>query len=299
MALLSVYNRLIRRDLARCGVASRGVGLRGGAVHYYDAPGRAAGPPLVLVHGLGDSANSWYQTIIPLARELGRVYALDLPGVGFSGLPAGRDHLSLEECVEVVADFCREVVREPCVLVGHSLGGALVLRLAARDVQRWLGVAALAPPGARIAAAEWQALIHAFAVPDRAAGRALLCRIFTAPPWPLVLVENDIRAVWRSAPVKKLIEAIRPGDFLGAAELGRIRCPCLLLWGTDERLLPPSLLDAFQRDLPPHARVEVVRGWGHAPQLERPTEVIERLIAFAESLPALGGAVATGRSQLL
>jgi pimeloyl-ACP methyl ester carboxylesterase len=284
LALLSVYNRLIRRDLVRCGVASRTVKLQGGAVHYYDAPGRPLAPPLVLVHGLADSANTWYQTIVPLARALGRVYALDLPGVGFSALPAGRDHLAIGECVEVVADFCREVVREPCVLVGHSLGGALVLRLAGRPMP-WLGVAAIAAPGARIAEAEWRALIHAFDVPDRAAGRILLNRIFTAAPWPLVLIENDLRAVWRSAPVKKLIESIHAEDFLDAAELGRIHCPCLLLWGTDERLLPSSLLDAFRRDLPSHARVEVVRGWGHAPQLERPTEVTERLIAFAESLP--------------
>ncbi len=283
MALLSFLNDLIKRDLVRSGVASRTVPLAGAQVHYYDAPGVGRTPPIVLVHGFGDSANTWYQVIGPLARELGRIYALDLPGVGYSKLPEGRDHLTLEQSVEIVRTFCAEVVREPCLLVGQSLGGAMVLRLGSRDVHPWVGVVAVAPAGARMTDAEWRDLRAAFEVPDRAAARVLLQRIFNAPPVPYVLIERDLRAVWRSTPVRKLMESLRPDDFLSPEELGRIRVPTLVLWGTDERLLPVTLLDYYRQHLP-RARIEVVHGWGHAPQQERPEELTERLVPFALGL---------------
>ncbi|MHB8419342.1 MAG: alpha/beta fold hydrolase [Myxococcales bacterium] len=291
MAVLSILNQIIRKDLVRSGVASRTVRLAGAEVHYYDAPGVGRAPPLLLVHGFGDSANTWYQLIGPLARELGRVYALDLPGVGFSKLPAGRDHLDLAESIEVVRAFCAEVIREPCLLVGQSLGGAMVLRLGGRDVHPWTGVAAVAPAGARMTEAEWLDLRAAFDVPDLAAARALLQRIFISPPIPLVLIERDLRAVWRSTPVRKLMESLRPDDFLTPEELARIRVPALVLWGTDERLLPPTLLGYYREKLP-QARIEVVHGWGHAPQQERPAELAARLVQFALGLTAPKRAVA-------
>jgi pimeloyl-ACP methyl ester carboxylesterase len=290
MALLSVFNQLIRKDLVRCGVASRTASILGAEVHYYEAAGNSDGPPVLLVHGFGDSANTWYQLIGPLARSLGRVYAIDLPGVGFSKLPEGRDHLNLEECVQTVGHFCQEVIREPCVLLGQSLGGALVLRIASRAEQPYLGLVAVAPAGARMTEAEWQELRHAFEVPDRASARALLGRIFTNAPWPLVLVENDLRAVWRSVPMRKLIESLRPHqDFLSPEELARVQIPSLLFWGTDERLLPVSMLTYYRRHLA-QTRIEVMHGWGHAPQLERPTELLERVVPFALGLPQPAGA---------
>ncbi len=292
MALLSVFNQLIRKDLVRCGVASRTATILGAAVHYYEAAGKPGAPPILLVHGFGDSANTWYQLIGPLARSLGRVYAIDLPGVGFSKLPEGRDFLNLEECVQTVAHFCREVIQEPCVLLGQSLGGALVLRLASRGDLPCLGVVAIAPARARLAATEGEGLRGALERPDPAGARGVLGRIFTAQPWPLVLVENDLRAVWRSVPMRKLIESLRPHeDFLSPEELARIGAPSLLLWGTDERLLPSSML-AYYRSHLPRTRIEVVHGWGHAPQLERPTELVERVVSFALGLEKPGADLA-------
>jgi pimeloyl-ACP methyl ester carboxylesterase len=283
MALLSLFNQLIRKDLVRSGVASRTVRLEGAEVHYYEAPGVGRAPPLLLVHGFGDSANTWYQLIGPLARSLGRVYALDLPGVGWSKLPEGRDHLNLEQSIQVVQAFCAEVIREPCLLMGQSLGGAMVLRLGSRNVHPWIGVAAIAPAGARMSEHEWNELRGAFEVPDRAAARALLQRIFNDPPVPFVLIEQDLRAVWRSTAVRKLMDSLRPEDFLTPEELARIQVPTLVLWGTDERLLPSTLLDYYRRHLP-RARIEVVHGWGHAPQQERPQELAARLVPFALGL---------------
>ncbi|MHB1844612.1 MAG: alpha/beta fold hydrolase [Deltaproteobacteria bacterium] len=288
----------MKRDLGRCGVASRNAAVQGAQIHYYDGAGGGHGPPVLLVHGFGDSANTWYQALVPLKRALGRVLALDMPGAGWSKLPEGRDHLSLRELYQATVEFVREVVGEPCVVVGNSLGGALALRFAARQPELCRGVMAIAPAGPPMTPEEFRELRDAFSAPDRAAARSVLKRIFTAPPFPLFLIDNDIRAVWRSPAVRKLLEGIDPEDFLLPGELAQIRVPCEVLWGTDERLLPSSFIDYFRQKLLPPARIEVVRGWGHVPQMERPSEVVERIVGFVRSLEA-SPAVEKQRASLL
>ena len=284
MALLSVFNNLIRKDLQRCGAESKTAEVKGSVIHYYEAPGRADLPPTLLIHGFGNSANTWYQTLIPLAKKLGRVLAIDYPGMGFSKLPAGRNHLSLSELIDTLEAFAREVMGVPGFIVGHSLGGAITLRLLSRQAEDrtkphfCLAATALAPAGAKMNAAEWQELRGLFDVPDRAAARTLLARVFSASPWPLWLVENDMRAVWRSPPTRKLMDSMQSEDFLTPKELSHIDVPLLLLWGTDERLLPPSLLEYYRQYLPKNATIEVMRGWGHAVQMEKPQELVERVV---------------------
>jgi pimeloyl-ACP methyl ester carboxylesterase len=292
MALLSVFNRLIERDLIRCGVASRHIGIQGAQIHYYDAPGHNAFPPTLLVHGFGDTANTWYQAIVPLAKALGRVVAIDYPGVGFSTLPAGRDFLRLAEIESVVEEFGRTVIGEPSLLVGHSMGGALALHMAAHQDDHpdsqvpWVGLVVISPAGARLTDSQWEELRNIFDVPDRDAARELLDRNFNSSPWPLRLVETDVRAVFRSPPVRKLLQSIEPRDFLSPDELAHIRIPTLILWGTEERVLPATLVEYYRQNLPPHATLEVVSGWPHASQVSKPDEVVSRIVHFAEALQA-------------
>ena len=59
--------------------------------------------------------------------------------------------------------------------------------------------------------------------------------------------------------------------------------PVLLLWGGSERLLPAETLDYYRTHLPPHAKVQVVEGFGHVPQVERPDELVSHLVRFADS----------------
>src|SRR5436853_552722 len=76
------------------------------------------------VRDLGDSLAGWAQVVGPLAREF-QVHLLDLPGHGLSGKPP---NWRLQTLADAVAQYARPL-RDP-VLVGHSLGGWLALRLA-------------------------------------------------------------------------------------------------------------------------------------------------------------------------
>src|SRR5947208_17102671 len=85
--------------------------------------------PVLLLHGLGDSAITWTLIIASLARDHA-VYAVDLPGYGFSSLPAGCSFSTLEQMCEVLVAFLHDVIGQPALVVGNPLGGWLAVKLA-------------------------------------------------------------------------------------------------------------------------------------------------------------------------
>jgi pimeloyl-ACP methyl ester carboxylesterase len=82
--------------------------------------------------------------------------------------------------------------------------------------------------------------------------------------------------------MRGLLDSVEPSDFLTPKELGQIAIPCLVLWATEEQLLPAELVDYFRRNLPPQGTLEVMKGWPHASQLEKPDELVNRIVRFAE-----------------
>jgi pimeloyl-ACP methyl ester carboxylesterase len=86
-----------------------------------------AGPPLVLTHGLGDDSGTWAGIPDILARRH-TVLSWDLPGHGRSAPPDPRNPYSWKEAVADLLDLVLEL-GPPVLLVGHSLGGYLSLRL--------------------------------------------------------------------------------------------------------------------------------------------------------------------------
>src|SRR5438067_3596336 len=94
--------------------------LLGGPVHYVDHGGQ--GPALLMIHGLGGSTLNWLDVAPGLAAR-NRVLAIDLVGFGLTP-PAGR-RSDVPTNLRLVDAFLREVVGEPAVLVGNSMGGLL------------------------------------------------------------------------------------------------------------------------------------------------------------------------------
>ena len=88
----------------------------------------------------------------------------------------------------------------------------------------------------------------------------------------------------RSHALQKLQASIQPSDCLTPEEMAAIRCPLLLIWGGSERLLPASFLDFYRANLPLRGRLEVVPGWGHAPQMEHPDELRAKVEVFVKGI---------------
>ncbi|MEM7280891.1 MAG: alpha/beta hydrolase [Pseudomonadota bacterium] len=98
------------------------------------------GAPVVLIHGVGLSSESWQHQVQALSRRF-KVFAVDLPG---HGQTTGVDHqLSMTKLCNWITRFCEHVVQKPCVLVGHSLGALIAIHTAARNSSSIKGMAAL------------------------------------------------------------------------------------------------------------------------------------------------------------
>ncbi len=91
-----------------------------------------AGPPdapvALLLHGTGAATHSWRQ-LAPLLAQRWQVIAPDLPGHGFTQTPANHD-LSLPAVARSVADLLRSWALQPSLVVGHSAGAAIAVRMA-------------------------------------------------------------------------------------------------------------------------------------------------------------------------
>lgn len=279
MEWMQVANRAIRSGLRLRGVESDIVELQGTPVHYYRARGSGRGAPLLLVHGLGSSANAFFRTIPPLAGRFGRVFALDLPGNGFSPVPPSGP-MALRAMVDVILDFCRRVVGEPVFLVGNSLGGGMALYAAGQEPGALRALGLVSPAGARLSDERWTALMRSFDVSSRKDARALVDKLFAHPPLMMRLFAGELQKMVSTDTVRSIVAGVSPADAVAPEALHALSMPTLLIWGQREKLMPPEAIDYFRANLPPSAEVMEVPDFGHMPQMEHPRQFVERLTRF-------------------
>ena len=108
----------------------------GGRKVYYAAMGLdqpTDTPAVILLHGFGGFFMDWPRVMAPISRHT-RVYAIDLPGWGFSEV--NPDAKSLEDDVTVVREFMRELGIENAVLGGLSYGAGVAWAAAAMNLER-------------------------------------------------------------------------------------------------------------------------------------------------------------------
>jgi len=284
--LLATLQGYVRRRLVASGASSDLHLVAGHSVHAYRLPGAGVGPPVVLVHGLGGSANGWVRILQGLARDFSAVYALDLPGNGFSPLPASGP-LTLEEQLDVLHAFCSEVVKAPAFVVGNSLGGALSVILAAVHPEDVAALGLVAPAGGQMTPESLTELMRVLDVRTTADAVRLTRRLFHRAPLLAILFAPEMKKMHATPAVRALRTHAQVRSHIPPELLRTLRAPTLLLWGASEKLLPREQLDWYRAHLPPGARIEVVEGFGHVPQMERPRELVERLRAFADEIGLL------------
>jgi pimeloyl-ACP methyl ester carboxylesterase len=107
------------------------VKIHGRRVSYFHMGLRHKGPAIILLHGFGGFFMDWPRVMAPLARRH-RVYALDLPGWGFS---EPRDNtIGIEDDVGVIDEFIKHHQLEEVILVGISYGAAVSWAAAASKI---------------------------------------------------------------------------------------------------------------------------------------------------------------------
>jgi pimeloyl-ACP methyl ester carboxylesterase len=248
------------------------------------------GPALVFVHGLGASWQSWLENIPEFARDH-RVVAMDLPGFGYSELPA--EDISIEGHARWCFALLDALGIDEVAVVGNSLGGFIAAEMAIRAPERVRTLTVVS------AAVFWQdyrraqPLVGLARLSDAYVARALTRStdaVATRPrlrSWALAtagfryphliskeLAHELVRSARRTDGFLPALEAL--ADYPLDEELPKIGCPTLIVWGAHDTLVPVKDAKRMQ-ELIPNARREVFERTGHVAMLERP-ERFNRLL---------------------
>jgi pyruvate dehydrogenase E2 component (dihydrolipoamide acetyltransferase) len=246
----------------------------GGETIHYLRSGSGA-KVIVLVHGFGSDARSWTMNLPALAASA-TVYALDLPGHGAS--PA-RDIGGLDRLTGIVAEAITTLTPEPVHLVGHSMGGAIALRLAELTPSCLRALTLIAPAG--VGTGRNTAFIPAYLGMEDAASAEHALRMLVHHPALLNRqIIEDVLAARRQPHIYAAWQAMRSvGGEVWArpaaarAALAALNVPVQIIWGERDAVLPPEGLDT----LPPTVHLHRVADAGHVPHLEA-MEAVNRLI---------------------
>src|SRR5713226_4336208 len=269
--------------------------LRGVRLRWFEA---GEGETLLLVHGFGGAASNWAAVAPALARR-SRVLVPDLPGHGGStALPGPPERL--DPYAERLALLLERAAAAPAVVVGHSLGGVVALRIAlrrpelvravalagsagigsaTRESERALTLASLVKPGKRISRRRrWfarNALLRRVAfgfvsVADPRALSPLVANAFLAGS----ALHTDVRSAG---------DALVRDD--PRVDLERVRCPALVLHGARDRQVP--LPDGVEYARRLGAPLRVIADCGHLLIGERPGAVVDAISDWVRELEEL------------
>jgi pimeloyl-ACP methyl ester carboxylesterase len=264
-----------------------------------------SGPPLLLLHGIANTAQTWAGVLERLAATH-TVIAPDLLGHGSSDKPRG--DYSVAGYANGMRDLLSVLDIEQATVVGHSLGGGIALQFAYQFPERierlvLVGSGGLGPdlsPSLRMAtlpgAEAVLTVLSGASGPLRAGLRAVDGvghRLGWKPVRDLAEAGEAILGLRDVEARRAFLRTLRGvADARGQAVTALDRLyladavPMLVIWGSRDPIVPAAHADTVRR-LVPSARVEVFDGAGHWPHLDDPDRFCRTLLDFlATTTPA-------------
>ncbi len=251
---------------------------------------RGCGPKLVLLHSLFMDHSTWNAVAAELSTDH-CVITPDLPGCGESEKPApSRFAYDIAAFTGAIADLYAALSIGRATVIGHGLGGAVALTLAARHpelVSSLIVIDALAEGAVpwlygRLAHVPLAGSLVFKQLLGRSLFGAYFRELFVANPAAITNARLDAYYQSFNAPAARgsALATLRATVDTRpvAAQTSRIQKPTLVLWGHRDRLLPPSVGQRLAREIR-GARFELLDA-GHAPQEERPRELADAVRRF-------------------
>lgn len=257
-------------------------------IRYWE---EGAGSPLLLIHGLGASVETWAWNIEALAQDY-RVIALDLPGFGESSRPTRNDFYSLE----YAGSFLRQFVNalgyvDKLSVAGNSMGGILAIQLSLMYPEMVEKLVLVDSAGLNRTIHWATRLMSVWPVgellmrPARRKVQKIARSLFYRDE--LItdeFVDRMLEMLSRPGAQEIILKSLRSGvnvfgQFLVLSEsrLRQVMAPTLVIWGEEDALFPIGHAEFALRAIP-DCRAVVLEEAGHMPQMDRP-DAFNRLTA--------------------
>lgn len=250
-----------------------------------------AGPPVLLIHGASSDMAVFAPTVIPLLKGSYQLTAYDRPGMGLTAQrPANADQLG--EQAKVAAGVIEALGLKKPIIVAHSFGGAVALRLALDRPDLVSGLVLMAP-----VAYEWPGGVawHAYWSSNPLVGP--LFNNVLAPPFTASAVREGIKGTFAPMPVPPnylekaaVMRATRPGAMRASAEdlvaakreliaqqarYRDIKVPVAILSGDGDTVVSPTIHAAQLSKTLPNTKLVILPDVGHVPHEAAPEKVAE------------------------
>lgn len=267
---------------------SKFITVMGMPVHYRDEGDPSDSIPLVLLHGTSSSLHTWNSCTSAWATGH-RVVRMDLPGFGLTG-PNPTEDYSIEMYVKFLDNFLQQHNIKHCYLAGNSLGGLIAVYYSASFPDKVKKLILLDPAGYPVENAKGSLGFTLAKIP-------VVNRILTiATPRSIVrksledvygdktlvtdeLVEQYHEMTCRAGNRQALLVRLNRTQQGDTTIVSKVTMPTLIIWGSEDQLIPVTNAFKFQRDLPMDTLV-VFPGVGHVPMEESPELVIPLVSKF-------------------
>ncbi len=260
------------------GIESRSVQVAGHRVHYL-AEGPANGPVVVLVHGLGGSAENWRNLAPYLAREGFRVYMPDLLGYGRSDKPADFSY-SVRDEAQVVVGFMDALGLKQVELGGWSMGGWIAEIVAGEHPERVRRLMLFDSAGL-YEKPDWNTDLF---TPSTAAQVDELDALLTPHPRrvPGFVARDVVRVSDQDGwVIKRAMASMLTARDVTDNLLPQLKMPVLIGWGDLDRITPLVEAEKMHR-LIPQSQLEVFAGCGHLAPLQCTKALGPKVVKFAQ-----------------
>ncbi|MEO8198108.1 MAG: alpha/beta hydrolase [Thermoanaerobaculia bacterium] len=247
------------------------------------------GPPLVLLHGFGESTLAYAAVLPELAKQFA-VVAIDLNGFGFTERPKDRASYSLAGQERLVLAVLDRLHLDRVRLAGHSYGGGLALYLAARHperIDRLLLIDNTLPLYAsqrrsRLFRWRWvaQMAAHTFALTDRVIRSGLRQAYYDDSKVTPALVRDYADRLRIEGATDAFFGLVGPSvEPPFRIDLATVAIPTLVVWGAEDRLIEATAARKTSSQLP-NARFVVLPACGHTPMEECPEAFLAAVLPF-------------------
>lgn len=234
----------------------------------------------LLIHGWAVPGDVWAPILDAWPADGPRLIAPDLRGTGWSSKPRGG--YTLDAYTDDIVALIDKLELRDLVLVGHSMGGTIAMKVALARPQALRRLVLVSPvPAAGVPFRDEDIAFFRSLGASREGAEQVLGMMMASRP-SQALFDRTVQAMASVVPEAfyEGFDAWRTANF--AERVGQISAPTLVLGGEAEQPLSPALLQSAVVDLIPGARFELLPGVSHYPQLECGEHLTARLRAWID-----------------
>jgi 2-hydroxy-6-oxonona-2,4-dienedioate hydrolase len=238
-------------------------------LHYTNMKASRKKGTLVLLHGIGASADRWSDVSLTLSKYY-QLIIPDIVGFGYSDKPT--IEYTMDFFVRFFEDFLRKLEVARLSIIGASFGGYLATEFTIRNSEKVDKLILAAPAGA-------------MRTSTRILDQYIMARAFRDMAYePSVVSEDTIRDFMNRMRLPNAkyafmstLLAIRDSKDL-SGRLSRISIPTLLIWGANDRMIPLGYSKEYTEI--PNSQLTIIDNCGHTPFVEKPTEFNNIVLKF-------------------